>query len=159
MLSSPFLALSPPQKLHFYPKTLIYTHIPKAPIKPINFSQNTLISPNSSIKLNGSSRNLLGFCSNTTPLVSEDFDVELGRMLSLLPEEMRRKISEHTERHQLIEVVMDLGRKPLARFPSGDFVLSDHPISVEDIEHATSLVSGIIAYQVFDELLVKHFRN
>nr|DAD31448.1 TPA_asm: hypothetical protein HUJ06_010299 [Nelumbo nucifera] len=43
---------------------------------------------------------------------------------------MRRRVSEHPELHRLIEVVMDLGRKPLARFPSGDFVLSDHPITV-----------------------------
>ncbi|OMO92435.1 hypothetical protein COLO4_17613 [Corchorus olitorius] len=53
---------------------------------------------------------------------------------------MRRKISEHEELRDLIEVVMDLGRKPLARFPSGDFELSDSPITVQDIEHATSQV-------------------
>ncbi|XP_031265131.1 uncharacterized protein ycf45-like isoform X2 [Pistacia vera] len=35
---------------------------------------------------------------------------------------------------------MDLGRKPLARFPSGDSVLSDCPITVQDLEHATSQV-------------------
>lgn len=66
--------------------------------------------------------------------------MELGRLLSLLPEEMRRRISEHEELRELIEVVMDIGRKPLARFPSGDFVLSDCPITVQDIEHATSQV-------------------
>ncbi|KAI3695254.1 hypothetical protein L1987_78248 [Smallanthus sonchifolius] len=65
---------------------------------------------------------------------------ELGRMLRLLPEEMRRRVNEHQELHQLIEVVMDLGRKPLARFPSGDFVLSDNLITVDDLEHAISLV-------------------
>ncbi|KAH6788719.1 P-loop containing nucleoside triphosphate hydrolases superfamily protein [Perilla frutescens var. frutescens] len=71
---------------------------------------------------------------------AEDFKVELGRLLALLPEEMRRRVSEHPELRDLIEVVMDLGRKPLARFPSGDFVLSDHPITMEDILHATSQV-------------------
>lgn len=70
----------------------------------------------------------------------EEFDMELGRLLRLLPEEMRRRVNEHQELHQLIEVVMDLGRKPLARFPSGDFVLSDHLITVDDLLHATSLV-------------------
>ncbi|KAG2396757.1 uncharacterized protein HKW66_Vig0230320 [Vigna angularis] len=67
-------------------------------------------------------------------------DVELGRLLSLLPEEMRRRVSDHAELPQLIEVVMDLGRKPLARFPSGDFVISEYPITVQDIEHATAQV-------------------
>ncbi|KZV20221.1 hypothetical protein F511_01078 [Dorcoceras hygrometricum] len=53
---------------------------------------------------------------------------------------MRRRLAEHPERRFLIEVVMDLGRKPLARFPSGDFVLSDNPITTEDIQRATSQV-------------------
>ncbi|KAE8124744.1 hypothetical protein FH972_019601 [Carpinus fangiana] len=74
----------------------------------------------------------------------DDFDVELGRLLALLPEEMRRRVVEHPELHQLIEVVMDLGRKPLARFPSGDFVLSDLPITAEDLEHATSQVGDFV---------------
>ncbi|KAJ0101042.1 hypothetical protein Patl1_04789 [Pistacia atlantica] len=72
--------------------------------------------------------------------VDDDFEMELRRLLALLPEEMRRRFSDHPELHQLIEVVMDLGRKPLARFPSGDFVLSDCPITVQDLEHATSQV-------------------
>lgn len=70
----------------------------------------------------------------------DDSGVELGRLLALLPAEMRQRISEHPELHQLIEVVMDLGRKPLARFPSGDFILSDNPISADDISNATSMV-------------------
>ncbi|PIA30536.1 hypothetical protein AQUCO_05500075v1 [Aquilegia coerulea] len=53
---------------------------------------------------------------------------------------MRKRVTEHSEFHQLIEVVMDLGRKPLARFPSGDFVLSDQPITSHDLEYATSQV-------------------
>ncbi|CAI9088764.1 OLC1v1023188C1 [Oldenlandia corymbosa var. corymbosa] len=82
----------------------------------------------------------LGNSSVYQYLSDEDFDVELGRLLALLPEEMRRKISDHPELHYLIEVVMDLGRKPLARFPSGDFVLWDRPITMEDLDHAISQV-------------------
>ncbi|KAL2326781.1 hypothetical protein Fmac_020208 [Flemingia macrophylla] len=70
----------------------------------------------------------------------DELDVELGRLLALLPEEMRRRVSDHPELPQLIEVVMDLGRKPLARFPTGDFVISEYPITVQDIEHATAQV-------------------
>ncbi|PON45683.1 ATPase, dynein-related, AAA domain containing protein [Parasponia andersonii] len=81
-----------------------------------------------------------GVSSSFSSSSEDDFDVELGRLLALLPEEMRDRLSEHPELHQLIEVVMDLGRKPLARFPSGDFVLSDSPITVEDLEYATSQV-------------------
>lgn len=78
--------------------------------------------------------------SGVSSSVIDDFDVELGRLLALLPEEMRRRVSEHPQLYELIEVVMDLGRKPLARFPSGDFVLSDCPIALQDIEHAKSQV-------------------
>ncbi|XP_050370102.1 protein SEEDLING PLASTID DEVELOPMENT 1 [Argentina anserina] len=84
------------------------------------------------------------FCSSSSSCSSspeeEDFDVELGRLLALLPEEMRQRLKEHPEHHQLIEVVMDLGRKPLARFPSGDFVLSENLITVQELEQATSQV-------------------
>lgn len=92
-----------------------------------------LSSANSSPASSSSSS---GYCY----LSDDDFDVELGRLLALLPEDMRRRISEHPELHHLIEVVMDLGRKPLARFPSGDFVLWDHPITIQDLDHAIAQV-------------------
>ncbi|KAK4486667.1 hypothetical protein RD792_006725 [Penstemon davidsonii] len=80
------------------------------------------------------------FSSYNLAINNDDFNLELGRLLAILPEDMRRRVNEHPELQDLIEVVMDLGRKPLARFPSGDFVLLDHPITLEDIQHATSLV-------------------
>ncbi|XP_022937201.1 uncharacterized protein ycf45 [Cucurbita moschata] len=85
----------------------------------------------------------LCLCSMNSPEISsrdEEFDDELDRLLVLLPEEMRRRIREHEECHQLIEVVLDLGRKPLARFPTGDFLLSDSQITVDDLRFATSKV-------------------
>ncbi|TVU12488.1 hypothetical protein EJB05_46138, partial [Eragrostis curvula] len=65
---------------------------------------------------------------------------ELRRLLELLPGELRRKVEDHPELPALVEVVMDLGRPPLARFPSGDFLLSHRPISFDDLRHATSQV-------------------
>ncbi|KAF6176116.1 hypothetical protein GIB67_000210 [Kingdonia uniflora] len=67
-------------------------------------------------------------------------DIELGFLLGILPGEMQVRLRGHSEIHQLIEVVMDLGRTPLARFPSGDFVLSQNPITVTDLQFATSQV-------------------
>lgn len=72
--------------------------------------------------------------------LSSCFDEELDRLLVLLPDEMRRKVDDHPELSLLIEIVMDLGRRPLARFPSGDFILSDRPITPQDLHHATSQV-------------------
>ncbi|KAL6606682.1 hypothetical protein ACP70R_042335 [Stipagrostis hirtigluma subsp. patula] len=65
---------------------------------------------------------------------------ELRRLLELLPGELRRRVEGHPELPALVEVVMDLGRPPLARFPSGDFPLSQRPISFDDLRHATSQV-------------------
>ncbi|CAM8906362.1 unnamed protein product [Rhodiola kirilowii] len=85
----------------------------------------------------------VGSLDGITVESDDDEDVagmELGRLLSLLPEEMRRRVFEHPEAVDLMEVVMDLGRKPLARFPSGDFVLSESLITFKDLEQATSMV-------------------
>ncbi|KAM0931752.1 hypothetical protein ACQ4PT_000062 [Festuca glaucescens] len=78
--------------------------------------------------------------TQTEAAVPEGFEDELGRLLELLPGELRRRVEDHPELPALVEVVMDLGRPPLARFPSGDFLLSDRPISFEDLEQATAKV-------------------
>ena len=93
------------------------------------------------------------YCSSSLD-EDEDSEIELGRLLVLLPEEMRRKVSEHPELHHLIEIVMDLGRKPLARFPTGDFVLSDLPITFQDLEHATAQVLIEVLSLVFSPFLL-----
>jgi len=68
------------------------------------------------------------------------FELELGRLLALIPDRMRSILNGHPELEQLIEIVMDLGRKPLARFPSGDFIISTDTVTFQDLEHAISLV-------------------
>ncbi|GMY09292.1 protein SEEDLING PLASTID DEVELOPMENT 1-like [Fagus crenata] len=65
---------------------------------------------------------------------------ELKLFLELLPPRMGRELHQHEDIGELVEVVMDLGRKPLARFPSGDWVISEHPVKHEDLRHAISKV-------------------
>ncbi|KAJ7948719.1 P-loop containing nucleoside triphosphate hydrolases superfamily protein [Quillaja saponaria] len=129
------------------PPLLHQAHLPKFLFKTFYSSGQYLpipsLSPIFPKNVSVCRRNFLNcscLSSSVSSPIDEDFEVELGRLLALLPEEMRRRVSEHQELHQLIEVVMDLGRKPLARFPSGDFVIWDYPITVQDIEHATSQV-------------------
>lgn len=74
--------------------------------------------------------------SNSQP----ETTAELDMFLELLPLEMRMELYRHQEIGGLIEVVMDLGRKPLARFPSGDWVISQRPINHDDLRHAISKV-------------------
>ncbi|XP_016484072.2 protein SEEDLING PLASTID DEVELOPMENT 1 [Nicotiana tabacum] len=125
---------SPKPQFHFHYKN----QIPKLPFQSLHFSPFTVLP----IKLQSKPSFLsLSSCfPSSTSLIGDEFEVELGRLLTLLPEEMRRSVSEHPEFCYLIEVVMDLGRKPLARFPSGDFILSDHPITLDDLQHAISKV-------------------
>ncbi|CAN1772699.1 Protein SEEDLING PLASTID DEVELOPMENT 1 [Linum perenne] len=92
-------------------------------------------------------RNLAKYCTQSphsatdvSSSTDEVFDAELDRLLSLLPEQMRARVLEHPELSGLVEVVLDLGRPPLARFPSGDFVLSDSAITLQDLQFAASQV-------------------
>ena len=50
---------------------------------------------------------------------------------------------------QLVEVVMDLGRPPLARFPQGEVQLSMMPVSAEDLNLAVQQVRERITLCVF----------
>ncbi|KAG4984582.1 hypothetical protein JHK87_029331 [Glycine soja] len=74
----------------------------------------------------------------SSPSTSRPEDLNL--FLELLPLTLPRELYLHSEIGGLIEVVMDLGRKPLARFPSGDWVISEQPIAQEDLRHAISKV-------------------
>lgn len=152
--SSPLAPLSPPPSLHPHlhlkptPPLIKPSHLQlRAPsgIYSVRLLRNTNHKWSSSIACSNSNSSAPEFLvpQQQFPDGSEDFDVELGRLLSLLPEEMRSKISQHVDYQHLIEVVMDLGRKPLARFPTGDFVLSDIPVCIQDIRHATSLVTSL----------------
>lgn len=66
---------------------------------------------------------------------------ELDAFLELVPPRMRGRLAGHGEIGALIELVMDLGRKPIARFPSGDWVISEQPVKLEDLRHAISMVT------------------
>ncbi|KAK9269357.1 hypothetical protein L1049_001128 [Liquidambar formosana] len=143
MLCSLLLHLTPSPTSPLQPQALVFKFQAKPTFHTLRFSPHPSPHNVCTKKLSWSHRiSVTTSCSNSlgSPLDEDEFDVELGRLLALLPEEMRRRVNEHPELHQLIEVVMDLGRKPLARFPSGDFLLSDCPITFEDLEHATSHV-------------------
>ncbi|KAL6880679.1 hypothetical protein ACP4OV_012244 [Aristida adscensionis] len=65
---------------------------------------------------------------------------ELEAFLEVVPARMRRGLARHPEVRELVEVVMDLGRRPLARFPSGDWAISDQPVTAEDLRQAVAKV-------------------
>nr|QCI05992.1 hypothetical protein [Delesseria sanguinea] len=59
---------------------------------------------------------------------------DLNRLLEILPDFIKQPLEKHDHRQYLIEVVMDLGRKPEARFPHGPEYLSKIIISWNDLD-------------------------
>lgn len=132
-----------PHILQFKPPAISVTTSLPSILKPLNHNRLSCIVSCSN-STSPESLSVPHQQNQALPDGSEAFDVELGLLLSLLPEEeMRCKIRQHSEYLQLIELVFDFGRKPLARFPSGDFVLADYPVTLQHIRHATSLVTSL----------------
>ncbi|KNA20588.1 hypothetical protein SOVF_051000 [Spinacia oleracea] len=90
--------------------------------------------------LSPNSLNLTPTTSNFTSNRAEESASELELLLELVPIRIRNSLACHEEVGDLIEVVLDFGRKPLARFPSGDWVISQDPVKNEDLQHAVSKV-------------------
>ncbi|GAX74914.1 hypothetical protein CEUSTIGMA_g2360.t1 [Chlamydomonas eustigma] len=65
---------------------------------------------------------------------------ELRMLVSLLPERVRSILEVHPDMSKLVEVVMDLGRPPLARFPDREVELSPNPVTAEDLQQAVEQV-------------------
>ena len=65
---------------------------------------------------------------------------DLNKLLDILPEEIRLAVEQHPLRKSVIEVVMDLGRRPEARFPGKAEYLSEKPVSREDLNYCINRV-------------------
>lgn len=65
---------------------------------------------------------------------------DLSKLLEMLPARVQMALKHHPQRDHLVEVVLDLGRKPEARFPQGAEYLADEVITTEDIEAAVARV-------------------
>lgn len=66
----------------------------------------------------------------------------LDALLATLPREVRTKLEHHPQRETLVEVVLDLGRLPEARFVDGWEYLSQTPVSAEDIRYCGDRVGN-----------------
>lgn len=61
--------------------------------------------------------------------ITDDFNV----LRNVLPLRIRYAIDEYDNTNQLLEIVLDLGRIPTARFVDGEYDLSDREVSEEDL--------------------------
>ena len=64
-----------------------------------------------------------------TQRVTDDLD----RLLELLPDAVQEQLQPEEARQQLLEVVLDLGRVPEARYPGRALALGSTPLSREDL--------------------------
>jgi stage III sporulation protein SpoIIIAA len=65
---------------------------------------------------------------------------DLNQLLEILPEEIRQPLLQHPLQSTLIEVVLDLGRLPEARFPHSAEYLSQQPVSRQQLNHCIEKV-------------------
>ncbi|MGF1538109.1 MAG: R3H domain-containing nucleic acid-binding protein [Elainellaceae cyanobacterium] len=67
---------------------------------------------------------------------------DLDQLIEVLPQSIREAIEQHEQRDRLIEVVLDLGRLPEARFADRTEYLSQTPISTADLLYCTDRIGS-----------------
>ena len=68
-------------------------------------------------------------------------DNDLNKLLNNLPFFIQEYVSTHTNKEHLMEIIMDLGRRPEARFTTGPEYLSQKVISWQDIDYTIKRIS------------------
>jgi stage III sporulation protein SpoIIIAA len=65
---------------------------------------------------------------------------DLDKLLSILPEPLGNRLRNHPKKDVLVEVILDLGREPEARFPGEAELLSESVITRENLDYCISRV-------------------
>ena len=65
---------------------------------------------------------------------------ELGQLLDILPQRVADNLRALENVDEILEVVLDLGRLPEARFPSGDIALDDQDITRSDLDNVVERI-------------------
>ncbi|WKZ41015.1 MAG: R3H domain-containing nucleic acid-binding protein [Anaerolineales bacterium] len=65
---------------------------------------------------------------------------DLDALLDVLPANLRHAVEKANNSDNLLEIVIDLGRLPAARFVEGEIVLSDKEITRAEIDHITERI-------------------
>lgn len=106
--------------------------LPKIPTKT-HFTQKTR-----------NRRSMPIFLASKKPLEDGFIIVEddIHALLKILPRDLRENLQDEPRRAQLLEVVLDLGRRPEARFlgESGGQYLRNYEVSLEELEEAQNAV-------------------
>lgn len=60
---------------------------------------------------------------------------DLPQLFEILPQSIREALDQHPQRDRLVEIVLDLGRRPEARFPGTAEYLSETVVSRADLDY------------------------
>ena len=72
----------------------------------------------------------------TQKKITDDLDV----LLDSLPPSIADPLRRLPERHDLLEVIQDLGRPPEARLPDHEIVLREQEVTADDIEYGVARI-------------------
>ncbi|MBD0303899.1 MAG: AAA family ATPase, partial [Tolypothrix sp. T3-bin4] len=65
---------------------------------------------------------------------------DLQKLLEILPQDIQQQLKHHPQRDTLVEVVLDLGRRPEARFPHRSEYLSEQLVTREQLQNCSDRV-------------------
>ncbi|MCP4620239.1 MAG: AAA family ATPase, partial [Bradyrhizobium sp.] len=71
------------------------------------------------------------------PKITDDLDV----LLSVLPPHIETEVRAAGRSDDLLEVILDLGRRPGVRFTDGELILNETPVVKDDIAYIETRVS------------------
>src|SRR5688572_25650701 len=73
---------------------------------------------------------------NTMLRITDDLDA----FFNVLPPHIQDPLRQRPDNSELLEVVIDLGRLPEARYPGREVLLSDREVTQEDLEYVEQRV-------------------
>ncbi|MEN9207338.1 MAG: R3H domain-containing nucleic acid-binding protein [Gloeomargarita sp. GMQP_bins_120] len=65
---------------------------------------------------------------------------DLDALLAILPPPIRQSLDQHPQRSEVIEIILDLGRRPEARFPNHSEYLGEEPVTRADLDYTIERV-------------------
>ena len=75
------------------------------------------------------------------PVVQKRVTDDLEALLEAVPPRLHAPLRQDPELSELLEIVLDLGRPPEARFPGREVVLSEQEVTQEDLDYVLARIS------------------
>lgn len=74
--------------------------------------------------------------------ITKQITDDLDALINTLPGHFKEPLQNQEDLHELLEIVLDLGRKPGARFPEREMILRDEEVTAEDLNYVISRIGA-----------------